>query len=78
MNNFAKFLSREYPELCVSGSSREITKTPSKRGGRSVTEARITVYLPVDFALILELTVLALFAVVLNLQLFARLVQHVL
>ena len=43
-----------------------------------MTEAGVTVYVPVDFSLVLGFLILLLVAVILDLQLLARLVQNIL
>jgi len=59
----------------VPKASKHTASIPSKIDGRSVTEAGVTVYLPVDLVLVLDLTILL--RRVLNLQSLARLVQHI-
>lgn len=64
----------------VPKASKHTALIPSKMGSRSVREAGVTIYVPINLAviLLLDLMILLLVARILDLQPLARLVQHVL
>ncbi|MEO1407467.1 MAG: hypothetical protein AAFV54_13395 [Pseudomonadota bacterium] len=67
MNSGRKACYLSDTSIGVPNASKQTASIPSKTGGRSVTEAGVTVYVLVDFALVFDLLVLLLAARILDL-----------